>query len=277
MPSKGKINHAPNVHAALAAAMSDPGLLESWRRNPLALRDIRIDEHQIDLTQIRNFVGLVTKVRHNDLRTALPVTFRLIDKAGLSIPLFADYAVKAAALRSRGKPTQTQKIEALAEYLKGWLDMENGVHSLAWDVFRHEYSVLLLRQAKPSTRPQREIGKISPGTVARRGGLMFHHEMTCRPSEVEAALKDRNCDLKGIPRQRTLYAYFGDEQSGRLRISEIDEATFVILDLADGSRSVGNIASVLRRAGVSVKDRQLCEIVRELVSSGMLVANNREG
>jgi hypothetical protein len=123
MPSKGKINHAPNVHAALAAAMSDPALLESWLSNRLALRAIRIDERQIDLTGIRNFVGLVTKVRHNDLRTALPVTFRLIDKAGLSIPLFADYAVKAAALRRWGKPTQAQKIEALAEYLKGWLDL----------------------------------------------------------------------------------------------------------------------------------------------------------
>jgi hypothetical protein len=277
MPSKGKINHAPNVHAALAAAMSDPALLESWLRNPLALRDIRIDEDQIDLSRIRNFVGLVTKVRHNDLRTALPVTFGLIDKAGLSIPLFADYAVNAAALRRSGKPTQTQKIEALAEYLKGWLDLENAVHSLAWDIFRHEHSVLLLRQARPATRPQPEIGKISPSTVAQRGGLMLHHEMTCRPAEVEAALKDRNCDLAAIPRQRTLYAYFGDEQSGRLRISEIDEATFVILDLADGTRSVGNIASVLRQAGVSVKNRQLCQIVGELASSGMLVATNREG
>lgn len=277
MPSKGKINHAPNVHAALAAAMSDPALLESWLSNRLALRAIRIDERQIDLTGIRNFVGLVTKVRHNDLRTALPVTFRLIDKAGLSIPLFADYAVKAAALRRCGKPTQVQKIEALAEYLKGWLDLENAVHSLAWDIFRHEHSVLLLRQAKPSMRLAPEVGKISPGTVAQPGGLMFHHEMTCRPSEVEAALKDRNCDLAAIPRRRTLYAYFGDEQSGRLRISEIDEATFVILDLADGTRSVGNIASVLRQSGVSVKDRQLCQIVGELVSSGMLVATNREG
>src|SRR6266851_4467894 len=100
MPSSSKTNHAPNVHAALAAAMSDPNLLESWRRNPVALRDIRINEQELDLEQVRNFIGLVTKVRHNDLRIVLPATFRLIDRAGLSIPLFADYAVKSTALRT---------------------------------------------------------------------------------------------------------------------------------------------------------------------------------
>ena len=61
MPSKGKINHAPNVHAALAAAMSDPGLLESWLHDPLALRDVRIDEkddrHLDGLMRLQNLLG----------------------------------------------------------------------------------------------------------------------------------------------------------------------------------------------------------------------------
>jgi hypothetical protein len=273
---ESKINHAPEVHAALAAALSDPDLLENWRRDPLALREVRIDERQIDLDQVRNFIGLVTKVRHNDLRAALPVTFKLIDKAGLSITLFADYAVKAAALRTQGKPTQAQKIAALAEYLSGWLDRDKPAHCLAWDIFRHEYSVLLLRQAQRPVRAQADAVKVRSGTVPRRDALMFHHEMTCRPAEVEAAFRARNYDLAQIPRQRSLYAYFTDQQDGRIRISEIDEATFVILDLADGTRSVGAIAALLREAGVAVQTRQLGKMVQQLVSSGMLVADVAE-
>jgi hypothetical protein len=101
--------------------------------------------------------------------------------------------------------------------------------------------------------------------------------MTCRPSEVETILQDRNCNLNQVPRRRSSYAYFGDERSGRIRISEIDEVSFVILDLADGSRSVGNIANMLRAAGVSVRNRQLCEIIQQLASSGMLATANRAG
>jgi hypothetical protein len=277
MPSSSKTNYAPNVHAALAAAMSDPNLLESWRRNPVALRDIRINEQELDLEQVRNFIGLVTKVRHNDLRIVLPATFRLIDRAGLSIPLFADYAVKSTALRTSGKPTQDQKLEALAGHLNGWLDKDDPIHSLAWDVFRHEYSILLLRQSQQSVRPQAGIGIVRSSTVPRHNGLVFHHEMTCRPSEVETILQDRNCNLNQVPRRLSSYAYFGDERSGRIRISEIDEVSFVILDLADGSRSVGNIANMLRAAGVSVRNRQLCEIIQQLASSGMLATANRAG
>ena len=272
MPSKGKINQAPTVHAALAAAMSDPGLLDRWRRDPLALRDVSIDERQFDLEQVRNFIGLVTKVRHNDLRAVLPATFKLMDKASLSIPLFADYALKAVAIRSNGKPTAAEKIEALADYLNGWLDKENAVHCLVWDLFRHEHSILMLRQSKQAPRTPSVIENIGPRSVPRRNGMIFHHEMTCRPSDVETMLLDVDCDLKAIPRRRSLYAYFGDEQSARLRISEIDEATFAILDLADGYRDVGKVAAVLRKAGVAVKTQQLCEMVGELVSSGMLAA-----
>jgi hypothetical protein len=259
------------VHAALAAAMSNPALLESWRNNPAALQTIGIDGRQTDLEQIRNFIGLVTKVRHNDLRTTLPLTFTLLDRAGLSIPFFADYADKAAALRAAGRLTPAAKNEALQTGLGAWLDLANPVHALIWDMLRHEQSIQSLRQDGRPMSPCLPAGKLGSGTILRHNGSVFHHELSCHPSDVEAVMQRRESRLEDIPRQRSLYAYFADRQSGRIRISDVDEITFVMLDLADGTSSIGDMAASLRGAGVKLQTRQLAGLAGELIESGMLV------
>lgn len=275
MPSDSRSNHAPRVHAALAAAMANPALLEDWRNDPAALQDIGIDKGQTNLAQIRNFIGLVTKVRHNDLRTNLPLTFKLLDRAGLSISFFADYADKAVVLRAAGRPTPAAKNEALRTALGAWLDLADPVHSLIWDMLRHEQSILSLRQDGQPASPGFPPARLGSGTILHHNGLVFHHEMTCHPSDVEAIMRRREARFEDIPRQRALYAYFADRQSGRIRISDVDEITSVMLDLADGTRSIGDMAATLRAAGVKLQARQLVALAGELIESGMLAPSGR--
>src|SRR5438128_1106029 len=93
---------ARHVHSLLASAMVDPVLLERWRRNPSALNKMGIGSSALDISKVWRFSGLATKVRHNDVRLIAPLTFKLLDLAGVSIELFATYARQADALRKHG-------------------------------------------------------------------------------------------------------------------------------------------------------------------------------
>ena len=83
---------ARHVHATLAAAVADPIVLEHLRRTDNV-------GSAFDLESIRLFAGLALKVRHNDIRLLLPLTFKLLDRLKISVPLFAAYGKTAAASR----------------------------------------------------------------------------------------------------------------------------------------------------------------------------------
>jgi hypothetical protein len=90
---------ARQVHAMLAAAVDDPIVLERLRRRARSRGDTAVD-----FERVRLFAGLAAKVRQNDIRLRLPLTFALLDRLKVSIEIFADYAKPAAG----GRPATQQ-------------------------------------------------------------------------------------------------------------------------------------------------------------------------
>ncbi len=111
---------ARHVHAVLAAAVDNPLLLERLRRQTANRR--KDGAAAFDLERIRLFAGLAVKVRQNDVRLSLPLTFKLLDKLKISVVLFAAYGKQAAALRqAKGKRSPTRWSRFRASWRTGWM------------------------------------------------------------------------------------------------------------------------------------------------------------
>lgn len=276
MLNKGETS-ARRVHALLAAALADPSLLVQWRRNRPAVR--RVGAAALDLDQVRLFSGLVTKVRQNDIRYSLPLTFQLMDVFKISIEVFASYAEPASALRKAGKKSRAEKILALFEFLDGWLDHENRDHALIRDIIRHERALFDLGdgQAAMTAQPDNATGarRLSIRSVPQRCVSVSHHEMSCNPLELAQMLRSSRCDLASLTRGQFFYVYRWDNRNACVSVDEIDELGFVLVDLADGARSLTEIAAFLRRAGVALKAEDLRGTVRDMIDSGILTLGKR--
>src|ERR1051325_1267801 len=140
---------AGQVHAVIAAGLKEPGLLARWKQEPETLRECGVDPDAIDLEALWKFAGLTTKVKHNGLRADLPLTFRLLNIAGLEIEIFGAYAAFHAG-KSFG-PTVQERIDELSYFLEQWLDFDKREHALLWDLIRHEAALARLRKLETTT------------------------------------------------------------------------------------------------------------------------------
>src|SRR4051794_6599780 len=104
---------ARHVHASLAAAVAGPRLLKRLGRTGST-------GPAFDLERIRLFAGLALKVRHNDIRLLLPLTFKLLDRLKISVPIFAAYGEQAAALRQTKRTTRSDRLEVMSGFVEGW-------------------------------------------------------------------------------------------------------------------------------------------------------------
>jgi hypothetical protein len=263
---------ARHVHAVLAAAIDDPSLLERLRRqgkssNPTA------QNIALDFDQVRLFAGLAVKVRQNDLRLSLPLTFKLLDRLKISVELFASYAKVAAVLRKTNKKSREDKIRSLFEFLDRWLDRENPEHAFVWDMIRHERVLKDLGKSAATSAPvglqTSACKKVAAKSVPVRSDQTIRFEMSCNPLELEEALR-RSRDLSTIQRGQFHYVYRWDDLQGCVSVSQIDELGCVLFDYANGRRSVARIAALLRQAGIPVDAKSLCDAVQEMSDKGTL-------
>jgi len=268
---------ARRVHALLAAALDDPGLLAQWRRNRPAVK--QAGAAALDLDQVRLFSGLVTKVRQTDVRYSLPLTFKLMDVFKISIEVFASYAEPASGLRKAGKKSKAEKILALSEFLDGWLDHDNRDHALIRDIIRHERALIDLRdgRAAMTAQPDTAIGprRLSVRSVPLRCVSVTHHEMSCNPLELAQMLHSSECDLAPLTRGQFFYLYRWDDRHSCVSVDEIDELGFALVDLADGTHSLTEIAVFLREVGVALKAEDLRGTVRDMIDNGILTLGKR--
>jgi hypothetical protein len=265
------------VHAVLAAALDNPEVLERWRRDGSLAKEVGGEAAALDLERLRLFSGLATKVRQNDVRLALPLTFRLLDHLELSIELFAAYAAPAASLRKSGKRSRSDKILSLLQFLDGWLDHDDLEHALVVDIMRHERALLDLRDGRPAVRASASAqGGASPRFRAssrskpRRCARFIHHEMSCNPLTLAAMLRAGTFDPEGLGRGRFFFAYRWDDHAACINVDEIDALGSVLIDLADGSLSLARMAACLRQAGLEVQARDVQAVVQDLVDYGLL-------
>jgi len=267
--AKARVQSAREVHSVLAAGMADPELLENWCSDPSTAATLSAHAAEIDFEQVRRFSGLVTKVRYSDLRSNFPATFRLLDGAGLSIELFASYAPRAAALSKAGLNSKSDKLAALLEFLNGWLVLEDPVHALVWDVIRHEGAIFQIQtNAGRSGRPAVIAEVTRDSTPVRSAGAVMHC-MTCNPVEAVRVVRTHG-SLDSIPREPAVYAYCATVREGQIRIIGIDELCAFLMEAADGTGTIAELAERLRESGVDLETEELIDAVRGLVRAGLL-------
>jgi hypothetical protein len=261
--------NAREVHSVLAAAMADPHLLESWRREPSSLDASGGGAVSLDLAKIRHFSGLVTKVRYSDLRSNLPVTFRILDSAGLSIELFAAYARTAASLRNSGRNSKSAKLDSLVRFLDGRLDRTNRVHELVWDLIRHESAIFHLQEHARSVVSHPDPGAVSTHSVATRPAGTIFHELKCNPVEAAKIIRAGG-DPASVAREPCVVGYRRSEDGTRIEVTELDELAAFLIDNADGTRTVDELAELLQQCGIALEPEDLLDYIRQSVAAGLL-------
>ena len=81
----------PMAHSVVAGALTDPELIRQWRTGAVAA------PRGLDVETLWKFAGLATKVKHNVLRTDLPLVWQTLSVLGVDIELFAEYAPRTLA------------------------------------------------------------------------------------------------------------------------------------------------------------------------------------
>ena len=118
-----------DVQAILAAYLVDPAFTAAFDANPreavlsLGASDaLALEVSAIDRDRLQSFRGLITKVQHNFLWPAFPLTLRHLRTHRLDQPLFSAMATTHIRLRRQGvRDVQTRTaafVEVAAEFLR---------------------------------------------------------------------------------------------------------------------------------------------------------------
>lgn len=256
---------AERVHAVIAAGLENPRLLARWQQDPDSLRGCGVEPREFDLEALRKFAGLTAKVRHNGLRADLPLTFRLMNVAGLEIEVFAAYASSRASQGGRYADTTAARAQDLLNFLEHWLDFERHEHALLWDLLRHELALAQLgRLNAPADRldePARDSTAAAPAvrrarrapSVPRVCGHVVLHEMRCDPRRVGAMLWEKSPRLCEVELGTFHFCYWRAGGADEIHILQLDELGFYLLTLADGVRTTAEIGRMLGGGGRPAK------------------------
>lgn len=265
--------NAGQVHAVIAAGLENPQLLARWRQEPELLRSCGVDPDKFDLNALWKFAGLSGKVRHNGLRADLPLTFRLLDVAGLEIEVFASYASYRASEDGRFADSIEERTHELLAFLENWLDLDRRDHALLWDLIRYELALARLSRLVPAVTvipasqspPQRVL---RAGSVPRVCGHVVLHEMRCDPRIVGATLQEKSPRLDEVPLGTFHFCYWRRDAAPEIHILALDELGFYLVRLADGKRSTADLSCMM--GGSRKPAKGFLKAVGELAAVGIL-------
>jgi hypothetical protein len=264
---------ARRVHAVIAAGLENPELLARWQREPGLLRGCGVDPDKIDLDALWKFAGLTAKVRHNGLRADLPLTFRLLNVAGLEIEVFASYASFRASEGGSYANTSEARTQDLLTFLEHWLDFDRHEHALLWDMMRYELALTRLSRLSvdvPALPAAESLAQRAPRatSVPRVCGHAILHEMRCDPRSVEEILKEKSPRLDEVSLGTFHFCYWRRGAAAEIHILQLDELGFHLLSLADGKRSTADLSCLI--GGSRRLARGFLKALGQLASVGIL-------
>lgn len=264
---------ASRVHAVIAAGLENPQLLECWQREPDLLRKCGVDPDKLDLNALWKFAGLTAKVRHNGLRADLPLTFRLLNVAGLEIDVFASYASFRASAGGRYADTSAARAQDLLTFLEHWLDFARHEHALLWDMIRYELALTRLSRlaTEVSALPAAEsLAERTPraNSVPRLCGEIVLHEMRCDPRIVGATLLEKSPRLDEVSLGTFHFCYWRRSAAAEIHILQLDALGFYLLSLADGKRSTADLSRLI--GGSRRPARGFLKALGELAAIGIV-------
>ena len=272
MPRTREIS-ARQVHALLAAAVNDPRVLDRLQRRSARPQTAQRGTIHLDFRRLRLFSGLTVKVRQGDVRLGFPLSFRLLDALKISLDFFASYARRAASLRRQDKKTRAEKIASVAAFLDGWLDHDNPAHALVHDMVRHEHTPMQIRDSMARREAPQRVRRgepLGPRSILGRPAGVVHIEMSCDIIALAHALNTPAGEISAVPRGRFYYVHRWDASRGCVSTDQLDDLGFVLVDLANGRRSMARVAALLRKAGVDVAVDDLCDAARQLADNDIL-------
>jgi hypothetical protein len=265
---------ARQIQAVIAAGLADPKMLYSWIKNPELLRPCGINPSDLDLEALWRFSGLTTKVRHNDLRRYLPMTFALLSNTGLEFEIFADYAIPAAEMRAVGKNTISDKLQALFEFIQGWLDLRIHNHALLWHILQHEITITQIRnvvkQGAILVNQRCENYEFEINDTPIILGMLRLLELSFDPRSISNTLRRKPSELSALQPNPLRIGYWREGDSPQISLLDLDEYTFHILRLIDGSHSIRDIAQALAGQDNPLAEETILGLMRQLADIGLL-------
>jgi hypothetical protein len=223
------------------------------------------------LERLSLFRGFIVKVKHNPVRTALPLTFRLLSAVGKELAFFRYYAPSYLAVRSSGPLALERQVQLMAKHLRQFIEADSSLTGRAVaDVLTHEMALWSLRANSVEIQPPQ-----SGGAIAWRGRLdvrryrtdVLHACAALAARDIEPArdLRDRDHAL----------AYSRPDHSDAVEVFEIDELTAFVFSMVDGRRSLADIAERLAVVGMGqITAAELDEFFRDLAARGFVEAGS---
>lgn len=240
--------HRPSAaltHSVLAAALTDADRLAAWRADPGLLGEYGIEPAAMDLDGLADFAGLAERVRHNQCRGALQLTFRLLWLAKLEVALFRDYTPVSLQRRRAGLNTTADRIAGLAEFMAEWAGGDP-TRALVREMLDHEHTVARLRHAEvpvppPGAGPARPDGPAVP----LPNGRLVVRTSSCNPRQVADVLKASEPDL-GLIERGSWTLIYRRGFDGSLTVSEVDRGLGALVGAVAGEVDVAALAARLR-------------------------------
>lgn len=221
------------------------------------------------LERLALFRGFIVKVKHNQVRQALPLTFRLLPAVAEELAFFRYYAPAYLAIRAGGPLALEAQVQLMAKHLHDFLEQDTGLARKAIaDVLTHELALWTLRSHGAAPRPPR-----SGGAIAWRGRLEIRRYGT-DVLHACGALAMRNIDPARDLRDREhTLAYWRPADSDAVEFFEIDELTAFLFAMVDGRRTLEDIAERVAVLGMNqIGVPELEEFFQDLAARGFLEA-----
>lgn len=235
--------HAPAaalVQSVMAAALADPHRLEEWIEEPRLLERYGMDAAAMDLSALADFAGLSEKVRHNQCREHLELTFRLLRLSGMEVELFRSYAPRSRQRRRQGLTTVADRLDGLAAFVEAWAQQGDAGRTLVRDVLWHEYVIAVLRDSGAAATAD-GLDPAASHAVPVHDGRLAVRRTTCSPFQVTEVLRAREPDLAAIERGTWTFVYHR-APPGPVRVMEVEDGVAELLLAVDGRSSVEEIA-----------------------------------
>lgn len=220
--------------------------LDSENRIPdecIAAQLIGLDE----LERLILFSAFIIKVKHNNLRRTVPLTFQLLAYLNLELDFFARFSAKYLSARVSGPLSTKSHLSLFESYLLNYVKLLSLDEStLIKSIFIHELTLWQLSQG-------RDAGGFCPsGNGVRWEGWLRLKRYSIDVLSIcnKIKLRDFTSYNYNLGASQVL-AYWQPSERTPGSVFIIDELTALILSQLDGQRSVQDIASSLARKGFS--------------------------
>lgn len=253
----------------MATCVADPDRLAREAATPPAQRPASLRD--LDLDSLADFTGLTEKVRHNQIRADLEMTFRVLRLTGQEIRLFRDYAPTSLRRRAQGLTSPIDRLNGLVEFTQTWAGTDPE-RRLVLDILRYEHTLAVFTRdstVDDDCRPTQLV----PDSVLALHGRCIPVVTTCDPVAALEVLRAGEPDLDSIERRRHDLVYHRSP-SGRIRVLEVEPGARTLIEAVDGQASVRQLTE--RLLGEDDYLSAVRDAYQMLTDLGVLTAERRE-